>query len=239
MRVAAMLRVRNEARWIDLVLDSIMPICPSIHVMDDHSTDGTAEIAYQRGATVHPSPFDGLNETRDKNWLLDIVMQGKPDWILCIDGDEILEAGCREELLAVMSSGDVSVLSFRVLYLWDSWTQYRVDGVYSRFWRPSLFRAVPGAKFKTTGNGGNFHCGNIPQISGRQLQVSANLIHTGYMDREDRIRKYHWYNEQDPNNRAEDCYRHMVQGDIPEVPATARLIHAGPLKLEAIQWQAS
>lgn len=239
MRVAAMLRVRNEARWINLVLDSIKPLCSSIHVMDDHSTDGTAEIASQCGATVHPSPFDGLNETRDKNWLLDIAMQDKPDWILCIDGDEILEAGCRNELLTVMSSGDVSVLSFRVLYLWDAWTQYRVDGVYSRFWRPSLFRAVPGAKFKTTGNGGNFHCGNIPQISGRQLRVSANLIHTGYMDREDRIRKYHWYNEQDPGNRVEDCYRHMVQGDIPEVPATARLIHAGPLKLEAIQWQAS
>jgi hypothetical protein len=36
----------------------------------------------------------------------------------------------------------------------------------------------------------------------------------------------------DPNNAFEDNYRHCVQGDVPEVPASAVLRHAGPLKLE-------
>lgn len=65
-----MLRVKNEARWISEVLQSIRPLCESIFVMDDHSTDNTVEICEAiPGVTVLRSPFDTFNEARDKNWL--------------------------------------------------------------------------------------------------------------------------------------------------------------------------
>jgi len=63
------------------------------------------------------------------------------------------------------------------------------------------------------------------------------------MDREDRIRKWKFYNSMDPRNRDEGfdpahpergSYPHIVQGDIPEVPAGIRLKHSGPLKLEKL-----
>jgi hypothetical protein len=63
------------------------------------------------------------------------------------------------------------------------------------------------------------------------------------MLREDRIRKWEFYNSLDPTNRAEGydprfperrSYPHIVQGDIRQVPASARLIHAGPLELQAL-----
>jgi hypothetical protein len=52
------------------------------------------------------------------------------------------------------------------------------------------------------------------------------------MHKEDRIRKFEWYNEADPGNVREDGYRHMVVGDV--FPAKARFQHGGPLALQSL-----
>lgn len=230
-----MLRVKNEARWIGEVISSIQPHCSQVLVLDDHSTDETPQIAEACGATVFPSPFDGLDESRDKNFLLDRARETGDTWCLHIDGDEILQAGAGDRLRQAMES-DAGTCSFRVLYLWDSRTRVRVDGIYGKFRRPSMFRLEPQAKFAGTAYGGNFHCGNVPRNlrNGRTMDLELSLLHLGYMDRGDRIRKWRWYNSCDPNNRNEDCYRHVVQGDVPEVPVSLRLRWAGPLDVRQI-----
>jgi glycosyltransferase involved in cell wall biosynthesis len=211
-------------------ISSLLPVCDRILVLDDHSSDGTPDLcgAMER-VTVFPSPFDGLDETRDKNWLLDKA-RGE-DWVMMIDGDEVLVDGAPiQQALA----GKAVCLSPKILYLWDREDQVRVDGVYGRFRRPSLFR--PGAhRFINTSAGGNFHCGNAPfYVQALARPIEANLLHFGYLHREDRLRKFQFYNQMDPGNRLEDGYRHMVQGDISEVPVTAKLKHAGPLKLVSL-----
>jgi len=230
--IAAMLRVKNESRWIERVIRSVQPVCERIVVMDDASTDGTAEICSSLGAEVLRSPFAGLDETRDKNWLLARVIRHSPEWILCIDGDEELEQGGADKVRAVARDRGIGACSLRVAYLWDSPDQVRTDGVYGRFARPSMFRAVTDARFRSTGNGGNFHCGNVPYGIGPTLRSEIRLLHYGYMERADRVRKYEWYNRQDPNNYSEDLYRHMVIGDL--FPADSQFRHGGPLKLETI-----
>jgi glycosyltransferase involved in cell wall biosynthesis len=227
-----LLRVRNEARWIQRCIASIQPICWKIIVMDDHSTDGTRELcAAMPGVEVFESPYDGLNETRDKNLLLDKARLA--EWVILIDGDEMLAPGA-DKIIWDATSGNADCLSPRILYLWDTEDQVRVDGVYGRFRRPSVFR--PGQhQFEPTSAGGNFHCSNAPRaLHGQSQPIEAAFLHFGYLHREDRIRKYRWYNQQDPGNRNEDMYRHVVQGDLPEVPMSARLMHAGPLWLEPL-----
>jgi glycosyltransferase involved in cell wall biosynthesis len=234
-----MLRVKNEARWIKRSIESIAPLCNAgIWVLDDNSTDDTLELAWAAGACVIPSPFVTLNEARDKNMLLQMALHAKPDWIICIDGDEELSGDYRDNLALTMRTTRAYSISLPIWYLWDRPDQLRVDGVYGNFHRESVFRPVPGARFHEAGSGPNFHCGNVPSIPpslrDRREVVNAPLLHYGYMERDDRLRKYSWYNAKDPDNRAEDCYRHMVQGDIVQVPADAVLKHAGPLKLRAI-----
>ena len=234
-----MLRVKNEARWIKRSIESIAPLCNAgIWVLDDNSTDDTLELAWAAGACVIPSPFVTLNEARDKNMLLQMALHAKPDWIICIDGDEELSGDYRDNLALTMRTTRAYSISLPIWYLWDRPDQLRVDGVYGNFHRESVFRPVPGARFHEAGSGPNFHGGNVPSIPpslrDRREVVNAPLLHYGYMERDDRLRKYSWYNAKDPDNRAEDCYRHMVQGDIVQVPADAVLKHAGPLKLRAI-----
>jgi glycosyltransferase involved in cell wall biosynthesis len=202
--------------------------------MDDHSIDDTVEICRRIAKVdVFRSPFDNLNEARDKNYLLDLTQVG--DWIVMIDGDELLAPN---SVLAVRQATNAGLhagcYSLQVLYLWDREDQMRTDGVYGQFWRPSLFKRGH-ARFLATSAGGNFHCGNVPlAMRASATRINAAVWHFGYLQREDRLRKFEWYNRVDPHNPLEDEYRHMVQGDLPGIPANLRLMHAGPLRLEAL-----
>jgi len=236
-----MLRVKNEARWIERVIRSLQPLCERIFVFDDHSEDNTAEICESLDCRVYRSPFTGVNEARDKNYLLQHVWHevnpqtrgaDSQHWIVSVDGDEELEPNGPQLIKQAIMPG-IHALTLKIVYLWDKPDQIRTDGIYGKFTRGSVFRMVsPFHAFRSTDGKANFHCGSVPkELLGQVRACNARLFHYGYLEREDRIRKYAWYNKLDPRNRAEDFYFHMVQGDIPEIPADRKLRHAGPLEL--------
>lgn len=240
-RIVAMLRVKNEARWITEVLDALRPISFKTVVFDDHSTDETPLLAGKAGAQVIPSPqsFEGVDEVRDKNFLFESVRRDlRPDWVLCVDGDEVLRGSDAIKIVDIVSAAQHRAYSLKIEYLWDRTDQVRTDGIYGRFFRPSLFNAqrTDGrfASYYGSGQKAGFHCSNVPwDLVIEAQQVPIRLKHYGYLERDQRIAKYHWYNSIDPANAAEDRYRHIVQGDVPEVPADQKLLHAGPLQLAA------
>lgn len=241
MQFFGYLRVKNEARWIERVIRSLQPLCERIFVFDDHSDDGTPEICEGLGCKVYRSPFTGVNEARDKNYLLEHVWHevnpqtrgaDSQHWIVSIDGDEELEPNGPELIRQAIMPG-IHALTLKIVYLWDRPDQIRTDGIYGKFTRGSVFRMCsPFHAFRATDGKANFHCGSVPKELLSQVRAcNARLFHYGYLEREDRIRKYAWYNELDKNNRAEDGYRHIVQGDIPQVKASEKLRWAGPLEL--------
>ena len=236
VNVIGAMRVRNEARWIRRAVESILPLCQRVVILDDHSTDDTPDIvaAIPRVELIR-SPFAGLDEARDKNLLLDHV-RAEADWVLMIDGDEIL-TDTEELRRAFITCSGVHpypvrrCISLRVLYAWDREDQIRVDGVYGNYRRQSAFR--PGiARFHSRG-GANFHCGNTPaELRSSTAYVETPLLHLGYMHKEDRVRKFAWYRECDPGNEAEDEYRHIVIGDL--YAADSRFKWGGPLELRSL-----
>jgi len=231
---AGMIRAKNEARWISRVVRSIAPLCEKVFILDDHSTDDTAAICQRDGCTVIPSPFLDFNESRDMQFLYEKATEGKPDWVISIDGDEELDQ--RDERIvrdALASAVGVSYFTLRILYLWDREDQRRVDGVYGDFRRKRIFKPQPGASFMGGLHGGG--AGHISGLTGKSVPLEARLLHYGYLHRDDRLRKYLWHQQVDPNNEVEDCYRHIVQGDLLAFPAGMKLKHAGPMRFEAIK----
>lgn len=227
-----LMRVKNEARWIEHAVRSLLPVCERVLVFDDHSNELTRVLAANSGATVIPSPFDDLNETRDKNHLLTQAYACPPadGWCIMIDGDEELMAEDVPVLKALLD-GEARAYSLRVLYLWDREDQVRIDGVYGKFRRPSVFRLQRDLSFQGKGPHG-LHPRCVPvQLQAGCQPCKVRLKHYGYLNREDRLRKFDWYNRIDPENVIEDGYRHMIQGDVAWLPAGARLKHAGPLTL--------
>lgn len=252
MPIIGLLRVKNESRWIDSVVRAISPICERVLVLDDKSDDSTPDICEAiPGVTVYRSQTSTCDESRDKDFLLTKAYELIPDehkfgnphspwWGLLIDGDEELMAEDRDKVLQMAANPDAYAYHFRIPYLWNDENSVRVDGVYSRManlGRPSMFRLMnTNFRFMRTpfGNGHNFHCSSVPQEMLHHAQPSpARLKHWGYMHAEDRIRKYHYYNEKDPGNLAtEDLYRHIVIGDL--FPADSVFRHAGPLQIEPL-----
>lgn len=237
MNVIGLLRVKNESRWIERVIRSIQPVCQRILVFDDHSDDGTPQICEQLGCTVYRSEFEGLDESRDKQFLLELAWATGAqvgDWCLMVDGDEALHPADIPALVAATQSAS-PCCSAHIVYLWDREDQVRVDRWYREFRRPSLFQLTTRAlAFQRTGFGGNFHCSSAPQqLLGRITPIPVRLLHYGYLYQEDRIRKYLFYNEKDPGNQFEDGYRHMVIGDL--FPPESEFVYAGPLVLEELR----
>lgn len=251
MPVYGMLRVKNEACWIERVVRAILPVCDRIYIMDDHSKDETPDLLRVLDPKVlcWTSPFDkaDFNEARDKDWLLARIYDHmrprdklgnpfSPYWALCIDGDEELEPEGPRIIADRIREDDAHALMLRIPFLWDKPDRVRIDRVYGQFarvGRPSLFRLM-NEKFSfliTNPGNGNLHCSSIPQEMLHHRQpCGAALVHWGYLNRQHRLEKFESYNRLDPGNASEDCYRHVIQGDVPEIPVSAELLHAGPME---------
>lgn len=232
MIIVGMLRVKNEARWITEVLLALRPLCDRIVVMDDGSTDHTLHLAAAVRAKVFASPFRGQpsDEARDKNYLLQHVQTLDPDYVISIDGDEVL-IGSADKIRAALKPG-IANFVLPIDWAWNDRQTIRVDGVYGRYQRPSMFalKGQPALQFRSTKHARNFHCGNVPAgLLGDAALLPGRLLHLGYMHQADRLRKYEWYTRVDPGNVEEDEYKHMVVGDI--FPAGSRFKHGGPLRL--------
>jgi len=287
-----MMNVRNESRWIAEVIESLLPLCDFIFILDDNSTDDTLKIC--RGyeprvmaytARTRPSyqslsreamGLDGYetDKARDKNYIYDRLLsyipaseinEESPYWVVAIDGDEVLEKEGAEVIRLAAATTKAHSLALHVRYLWSSNFDYRataawpsiaclaeeetyesfhgpppppqykerVDGVYSSMWRPSVFHVInPTFKFDPTPFPGNRHCPNVPtELVGNHERIPVRLKHYGYLEREQRVKKYLGYLRDDPGNEGEDQYRHMVIGDLPSLPADSVTKLAGPLKL--------
>ena len=235
MRVVGLARIKNESRWITRCLESLKPLCDAIVVLDDHSTDGTQDLCRAAGAEVTINPATVLDEAASKDYLLTLAAPHHPDWCVMLDGDEVL-VGAEALRKVLEASGTAQSYMLRFLYLWDREDQIRIDGNYNpaRSRRQGIWRFQPGQTFMRTRFGGNFHCGSVPRpfLGKGVFTDAATILHYGYLDKAERLRKYEFYNRLDANNDYEDRYRHFVIGDL--FPPDSRFKWGGPLALQPL-----
>ncbi len=93
--LSAILITFNEERDLPQALASLEGLADEIVVVDSGSTDGTCELARQRGARVAFRRFNGFGE--QKNFA---AAQASNDWVLSLDADEALSPELRSSLLA-------------------------------------------------------------------------------------------------------------------------------------------
>ena len=100
MKLSAYLITKNEARHIAPVLAALAGV-DEIVVVDSGSTDGTVEAARAAGARVIHQ--DWLGFARQKDFAL---KQCQHEWVLNMDGDEILSAGAMPLIRQAIARGD-------------------------------------------------------------------------------------------------------------------------------------
>ncbi len=222
-RMIAMYRIKNESRWIKQSLESISEICKEIVILDDGSTDDTVKICenFPQVVDIHSQndlPFD---ETRDKNTLLRMALSRDPDFILTLDGDEMIMPNSKQYLFYELNVlyPNVNLFEFKELYVWDKPNQYRCDGVFNNTWSKKLFRLKEqpeNLQFGRTDFPGNAHCAAFPNnLIGKNQTVKSKIkvLHYGYYDEELRRKKYDFLTKLDPNNIDFDGYKHIFSGN--------------------------
>ena len=215
VNIIGLYRVKNEERWIKESLERTLQVAEKVILFDDHSTDMTRQIAMSmKNVFVVQSPFEGLDEARDKDHLLKLALLENPRWVVFIDGDEVLTKRATNEIRAI-ATGPGGMIRFRIVFLWDEVYQERYDGVYARMCQPRMFslfdQDAANLSYRRTGFGGNFHCGQVPFTHKGPIRYAYSEIkHYGYLHEADRIRKHQWYNEQDPGNTLEGEYAHVI-----------------------------
>jgi glycosyltransferase involved in cell wall biosynthesis len=98
-RITGCIVTYNAERWMAACLESLLRICNEIIVVDTQSTDGTREIATQRGARVIS------REPMGSSWKQFAANQATHDWIISIDASECVSMELSSEILRVRQYG--------------------------------------------------------------------------------------------------------------------------------------
>ncbi|MDA2934196.1 glycosyltransferase family 2 protein [Acidobacteria bacterium AH-259-D05] len=93
-RISAVVITYNEEEKIQRALTSLKPVSDEIIVVDSYSTDATVEYCRRYTDRVLLRVWEGYRD--QKQFATD---QARHDWILSLDGDEVLSTQLREELL--------------------------------------------------------------------------------------------------------------------------------------------
>ncbi|MCV7195497.1 peptidoglycan DD-metalloendopeptidase family protein [Mycobacterium angelicum] len=209
MRVLALLRVHNGERTLPAALDSLSGCCNDIYVIDDRSTDNTSQILRRHSAVTNvvrarsdlpPTPWL-IPESVGLELLYRMADFCRPDWILMIDSDQLVESDV--DIRGVLSRlpPDVAALMCPMIPRWDDpdfpdmipvmGSAESVRGPFWR-WRPGL-RAGSKALH-------NPHWpANITDHGRIELVNEIRLVHTGWASLAERIAKVEHYRRLDPN----------------------------------------
>ncbi len=135
MKVSVCLMVKNVERHLERVLRSLPSNIDEIVILDGFSTDKTVKIAKKFRARVFQRKFSG-SYADERNYC---ISKASNDWILMVDGDEIITSDLKASLEKIISSGKTNCSMYCVPRKTFTGTKFRyVYYSYPNF-KPILF----------------------------------------------------------------------------------------------------
>jgi glycosyltransferase involved in cell wall biosynthesis len=171
--------VRNEADNLRRCLPALS-WADEVFVLDSQSTDETAEVAAEYGATVVQFRFNGTYPKK-KNWALDNV-PFRNEWVLIVDADEVVlpELAAEIDRRIEQDEADGYYLNSRYYFLGR---RIRHCG-YSECWNLRLFKHRLGRYERmpddTGGRCGDNEAHEHVELDGRVLRLVHELEHHAY-----------------------------------------------------------
>ena len=202
------MRVKNEEQYLGRCLDSLQPLACPIVLLDDNSTDKTEEIARSfHRVNYIGSRGAGIDEARDRQALIEVAVNYQPEWVLTIDGDEVLPHQTCDRIreFTFMELPNVNVLRLAIAFMWgeDHYVDLPQPFYHHRMWRATDVQ--PPARLNPLRMTGapdfeyGLHCGPLPRLKGAYTHkdIPAFIKAYGYQTPEEYERHFRFYTEHD------------------------------------------
>lgn len=195
MRLSAIVITRNECANIAECL-STLGFADEVVVLDNASTDGTAEIARSLGARVVVTP-DWPGFGPQKNRVLDLACG---EWVLSVDADERVTPALRDEILKTISSVPTQDV-FCLPRLSSYCGQFMMYSGWNPDWVARLFR-------RGTVRFSDDLVHERLLVKGPVARLQAHLLHLSFPDFEsvlDKVNRYSTAGAQSMRNAGKDA----------------------------------
>ncbi len=167
--VSVALIARDAARTLDRALASVEWADDIIVILDDRTTDDSAEIAARHGARVEWRAWHGHVAQKTL-----AMAAARHDWVLALDADEAVSRELRASLLAWRKTGGGSIVA--------GYTVARRSQYLNRWIRHGGW--YPDAKLRFVDRRRARWCGLDPHdrldTSGRTARLAGDLLHDTY-----------------------------------------------------------
>jgi glycosyltransferase involved in cell wall biosynthesis len=177
--VSVLVPVKNEADNLRRCLPALA-WADEVFVVDSQSTDDTARVAAEHGATVVQFLFNGVYPKK-KNWALDNLPL-RNEWVLIVDADEVVVPGLADEIVRRTAAGEADGFYLNMKYFFIG-RRIKHCG-YAEAWNLRLFKHRLGRYEKmpvTPGaNTGDNEAHEHVELDGRALRLRHELDHHAY-----------------------------------------------------------
>jgi len=207
-RLTLSLLVRNEgSKFLREMLSHAAQYIDNAVILDDASEDDTVEICKEilkdiPYKLVSNKEHQFSNEIVLRKQLWELTTAENPDWIVCLDADEIFEDSIKKTIKSLIDQPDFDHYAFRLYDMWDS-EHYREDTYWCshKYYRVFIIRYRP--DFEYTWKETPLHCGRLPanifKLNGCICYV--RLKHYGWSTPQLRAEKYERYMSLDPTGQ--------------------------------------
>ena len=193
-------------------------------ILDDCSTDKTVEICkkFPNVIEIYERKDElPLDEVRDKKIIWEMAMKRNPDFIMKLDGDEVLAPNSKETLLNEIMNLYPNDLNFslQLMYIYDKPNQWRTDAWFDNIYHIRLIRINEYTKdleFEESGYPGNAHSLHLPPTKYVPVRSDVKILHYSLYDKNIRMRKFNYFHEVDPGGSDFNGYKDLISGDLDE-----------------------
>ena len=110
LKISGTIITFNEEKNISRCIESMLPVCDEIIILDSLSTDRTKEICHSYDVTFKEQPFLGHVEQKNK-----AIEFASNDFILSLDADEALTPELQDQILRFKENPTSDALKFNRL----------------------------------------------------------------------------------------------------------------------------
>ena len=221
----------NNGKYLNKSLEQTSKFADSIIIhfcRASITNEGITKLINKFPKIVKVQKYNGIfQEDYERGWLLEEALklqeEGKADWCISVDDDEIYEDKFIDRVQKLMNPQNPEIFGY-----WCQWRTiwkkelgveyYRTDSVFGRFSNYRFFKLMKDQEISSKHPEGH-HCGSAPLMAPENLRwCNIRVKHLGYDTPEQRQKKFDFYQTNDNFKTRQDIgnedYSHLIDMNV-------------------------